>query len=256
MYNKNRSSRVNEKHLEKAVINCFFKHDGNYGRPRIKRALEKEGIVISEGKIASIMKKHGLIAKAGRRRKRKMPKKSDEQYIKENLLLNKDLSKLKRNEVWSSDITEIRIYRKVLYIAGVIDIASKRLLGFHMATHMRQELVHQAIKMAASKIETTDGIIFHSDRGSQYTAKQTQGLLSSLKIIQSMSRPGKPNDNQIIESLWNSIKTEIGAIESLPKKEAIKKIYKYLGEYYNEVRIHSGIGYKTPMEAYNELEEL
>lgn len=255
MYHKNNSNRVKEKEIEQAVISCFHKHNGNYGRPRIKRALEKEGIVISESKVARIMKENGLMAKAGRRRKRRKPKKTEEEILRENLLLNKDLSKLKRNEVWSSDITEIKINGRILYVAGVIDVASRVVLGIYVATHMRQEIVHQAIKMAANKVEDTTGIIFHTDRGSQYTAKKTQQLLEELDMIPSMSRPGKPNDNQTVESLWNSLKTELGSLTKLTKNVAIKKIYNHVTNYYNDVRMHSGIGYRTPMEAYNELSE-
>lgn len=255
MYHKNNNSRAKEKEIEEAVIRCFHKHNGNYGRPRIKRALEKEGIVISESKVARIMKENGLIAKAGRRRKRRKPKKTEEEILRENLLLNKDLSKLKRNEVWSSDITEVKINGRILYIAGVIDVASRVVLGIHVATHMRQEIVHQAIKMASNKVKDTTGIIFHTDRGSQYTAKKTQQLLEDLDMIPSMSRPGKPNDNQTIESLWNSLKTELGTLTKLTKNVAIKKIYNHVTNYYNDIRMHSGIGYRTPMEAYNELPE-
>ena len=255
MYNKTHSSRAKELELEKVVVNCFLKHNGNYGRPRIKAALEKEAINISEGKIARIMKKHGLVAKAGRRRKRNRPKKTEEQYIRENLLLGKDLKSLKRNEVWSTDITEMNIKGSRIYMAGIIDVASKRLVGYHIDTNMRQELVHQAIKMATCKVDNTVGIIFHSDRGSQYTSRKTQEIVKGHNMIQSMSRPSKPNDNQAIESLWNSLKTELDTLSTLSRKEAIAKIFDYVGNYYNEERIHSSIGYNTPDQAYAEMEE-
>lgn len=255
MYNKNNSNRVKEKEVEQAVISCFHKHNGNYGRPRIKRALEKEGIIISEGKVARIMKENGLIAKAGRRRKRRKPKKTEDEILRENLLLNKDLSELRRNEVWSSDITEMKINGRILYVVGVIDVASRAVLGIHVATHMRQEIVHQAIKMAVLKAKDTTGIIFHTDRGSQYTAKKTQQVLEDFKMIPSMSRPGKPNDNQTIESLWNSLKTELGTLTKYSKNIAIKKIYDHVTIYYNYERMHSGIDYRTPIEAYKELPE-
>lgn len=255
MYNKNNNDIAKERELEEAVINCFNEHKGNYGRPRIKRALEKDDIIISESKVARIMKENGLVAKAGRRRKIRRPKKTDEQILRENLLLNKDLTDLKRNEVWSSDITEIKNKGSILYVVAVIDIASRAVLGVHIATNMRQEIVHQAIKMAAHKANGTTGVIFHTDRGSQYTSKKTQQLLEDLDMIPSMSRPGKPNDNQIIESLWNSLKTELESVANFKKNDAIKEIYYQIGDYYNNSRIHSGIAYKTPMEAYKDLPE-
>lgn len=255
MYHKKDSNRAKEKEIEEAVISCFHKHNGNYGRPRIKRALENEGIIISESKVARIMKENGLVAKAGRKRKRRKPKKTDEEILRENLLLDKDLSKLKRNEVWSSDITEMKINGRTLYVAGVIDVASRAVIGIHIATHMRQEIVHQSLKMAAHKVGDTTGIIFHTDRGSQYTSKKTQQILEDLDMIPSMSRPGKPNDNQAIESLWNSLKTELGSLTSLSKTIAMKKIYNHVTNYYNYERMHSGIDYKTPVEAYKALPE-
>lgn len=252
MYNKKGNQIEKEKVLEEHVIQCFHSNNEAYGRPRIKIALADEGVVISESKIARIMKENGLIAKAGRRRKRKKYKKSEEEILKENLLLNKDMRNLKRNEVWSSDITEFKIKSGKIYLAGVIDVASRRLVGFYIASNMRQEIVHQAIKMAISNVRDATGAIFHTDRGSQYTSKMTQKLIVEYKMLGSMSRPGKPNDNQIIESLWNSLKTELGSMTSCSKNDAIDKIYNQLCNYNNK-RIHSGIDYRTPVEAYNNL---
>lgn len=253
LYNLNSDKRVKEREIEKSVINCFHKNEGNYGRPRLKRELTAVGINISEGKIARILKENGLIAKAGRRRKRKKYRKSEEQILQENLLLGKDLNNLKANEVWSSDITEFNTRSGKLYFAGVIDAASRRIMGFHMASNMRQDIVHQAIKMALGNVENPKGILFHSDRGSQYTSNATQKLLKENGMISSMSRPGKPNDNQVIESFWNSIKTEIGSISSYLRSEVISKLYEHVGDYYNNKRIHSGIAYLTPMKAYEAL---
>lgn len=253
MYNLNSDKRVREKDIEKALINCFHKNKGNYGRPRLKKALSDEGINISEGKIARILKENNLIAKAGRTRKPKKYRKSEEQILQENLLLSKDMTNLKVNEVWSSDITEFTTRSGKLYFAGVLDAASRRLMGFHMASNMRQDIVHQAIKMALCNVEDSRGIVFHSDRGSQYTSNATQKLLKDNGIISSMSRPGKPNDNQVIESLWNTMKTEIGSMSSYQRTEATSMLYEHAGNYYNNKRIHSGISYLTPMQAYETL---
>ena len=253
LYNLNSDKRVREKDIEKALINCFHKNKGNYGRPRLKIALSSEGINISEGKIARILKDNNLVAKAGRNRKPKKYRKTEEQILQENLLLNKDMTNLKVNEVWSSDITEFTTRSGKLYLAGVLDAASRRLMGFHTASNMRQDIVHQAIKMALYNVEDPKGIVFHSDRGSQYTSNATQKLLKDNGIISSMSRPGKPNDNQIIESLWNTMKTEIGSMSSYQRTEATSKLYEHAGDYYNNKRIHSGIAYLTPMQAYEIL---
>lgn len=253
LYNLNKENRVKERELETAVINCFNRNKGNYGRPRIKIQLASEGIHISEGKIGRILKENGLIAKAGRRKKQRKYKKTKEEILQENLILNRSLNDLKPDEIWSSDITEIKIRSNKLYLAGIIDVASRKVIGYHIGTNMRQEIVHQAIKMAIHKTTSTEGIIFHSDRGSQYTSIETQKLLKDNGIISSMSRPGIPNDNQIVESLWNSIKTEIGSLTKCRKAEAIVEIHEYISNYYNIKRVHSGIGYLTPVEVYNQL---
>lgn len=253
LYNLNSDKRVREKDIEKALINCFHTNKGNYGRPRLKIALSAEGINISEGKIARILKENNLVAKAGRNRKPKKYRKAEQQILQENLLLSKDMTNLKVNEVWSSDITEFTTRSGKLYLAGVLDAASRRLMGFHIASNIRQDIVHQAIKMALCNIEDPREIVFHSDRGSQYTSNATQKLLKDNGIISSMSRPGKPNDNQVIESLWNTMKTEIGSVSSFQRSEATSKLYEHAGDYYNNKRIHSGISYLTPMQAYETL---
>lgn len=231
--------------IEKEVINCFKKHNGNYGRIRIKKALEEKGIYASETKISRILKENELIAKVGRKRKSKKNKPTDEQYLSENLVKDK-FEETTPNILWCTDLSEMQCKNHKIYVSAIIDVASRRIVSAIVEKHSRQELVQETIKTACCQTKIPVGAIFHSDRGCQYTAKKTKELLEQYGFRISMSRPGTPSDNQPIESFWKTLKTEITDIRHLGYEEAKQEILNYIYLYYNSERLHSGIGYKTP----------
>ncbi len=217
---------------ENAVINCFQKHNRNYGRIRIRKALLNEKIDISEYRIARILKKYGLVAKSGRTGKPKQPKPTEQQYIEENLIKNK-FSISEPNYLWCSDITELNCYRQKIYVCGIIDVATRRLVGWDIAKHQRQDIVQNAFKMAIGRNPNRpNGAVYHSDRGCQYTAKKTKELVEQNGFRKSMSRPGTPSDNQPIESFWKTLEWEMTDISHLPFEEASIKIVEYIEMYY------------------------
>ena len=232
---------------EKAVVKCFQKHHANYGRIRIRKALKLEGITVSEYKIGKILAQNGLIAKSGRRRKRRSNKPTEKQYIEENLILNK--SEITQcNYLWCSDITEL-VYGngKKLYLCGVIDAASRRIVGWAIDRRQTAELVTAALTMAAGRNPVRPaGAIFHSDRGCQYTSHAMKKLVESLGFRKSMSRPGTPHDNQPIESFWHTLEVEMPELRHLNFESACNTIVSYIELYYNPVRLHSGINYLSP----------
>lgn len=230
-----RKAKVKKQKQKNKVINCFKKHKGNYGRIRIRKALLAEGTDISEYKIAKILKKYGLVAKSGRTRRPKQVKPTEKQYIEENLIKDK-FTVREANYLWCSDITELKCNRSKIYLCGIIDVATRRIVGWAIAKHQRQELVQQAIQMAVGRnTKRPDGAIFHSDRGCQYTAKKTKELVEKYGFKKSRSRPSTPSDNQPIESFWH-----------LNFEEATRVIVEYIELYYNSERLHSGIDYFTP----------
>ena len=232
--------------IENAVLHCFEKNRGNYGRIRIRKALMKKGIRVSEYKIARIMKKNELKAKSGRSGRPRKPKPTAEQYIEENLITDK-FSVKEPNALWCSDITELACSKGKLYLCGIIDVATRRLVGWAVARHQRQELVQDCIRMAVGKNPIRpDGAIFHSDRGCQYTAKKTKELVEGLGFRKSMSRPGTPSDNQPIESFWRTLEVEMPDIRHLNFEDACRSIVRYIELYYNSERLHSGLDYHTP----------
>ncbi len=231
---------------EKQVINCFEKHRRNYGRIRIRKELLNNGIDISEYKIARILKAHGLEAKSGRTGKPKKPKQAEAQYIEENLIRDK-FSVTEPNYLWCSDITELRCSRQRIYVCGIIDVATRRLVGWDIAKHQRQDIVQRAFKMAVGRNpKRPDGAVYHSDRGCQYTAKKTKQLVEENGFRKSMSRPGTPSDNQPIESFWRTLESELPDISQLSFDDAARKIVEYIELYYNSERLHSGINYAVP----------
>ena len=231
---------------EKAVIHCFEQHNANYGRIRIRRALAAEGIQISEYRISRILKKNGLVAKAGRKRQYHRKKPTEQQYIEENLIQDK-FSVTQANYLWCSDITELQCKSGKLYVCGIIDVATRRIVGWSVGRNQSQILVQDALRMAAGRNPVIPkGAVYHSDRGSQYTAKRTKQMVEGYGFRKSMSRPGTPSDNQPIESFWHTLETELGSLKTYSYEEAIRKIVEYIELYYNSSRLHSGIAYLIP----------
>ncbi len=236
--------------VEKAVINCFKKHNGNYGRIRIRKELLKQDLVVSEAKISRILKENGLKSKVGRKKKNNKPKLTEEQYISMNLIKDK-FSITEPNMLWCTDLTELKYGKSKLYISAIIDVATRRIVSAMVEKHSRQELVQETITMACEHISIPDGAIFHSDRGCQYTAKKTKELIEYYGFRVSMSRPGTPSDNQPIESFWKTLKTEMPDIRHLSYDEAKQTILEYIYSYYNGERLHSGIGYCVPNSVWS-----
>jgi len=127
---------------EKAVINCFKKHKGNYGRIRIRKELLEEKISVSEYRIARILKKYGLVAKSGRSAKPRPPKPTEQQYVEENLIKDK-FSIIQANYLWCSDITELKCKRSKIYVCGIIDVATRRIVGWSIGKNQSQKLVRK-----------------------------------------------------------------------------------------------------------------
>ena len=242
-----------EKEIEEAVIHCFAKHKGNYGRIRIRKELQKAGQNVSEYRIAKILKKNGLAAKSGRTGRKKKPKPTETQYLEENLIKNKFDVKTP-NYLWCSDITELNCSRTKVYVCGIIDVATRRIVGWSIAKTQTQRLVQDALKMAVGRNpDRPTGAVYHSDRGCQYTAKKTKQMVEAFGFRKSMSRPGTPSDNQPIESFWKTLECEMPDIRHLTFAEASRVIANYIEMYYNSERLHSGINYAIPNQFFTLL---
>lgn len=244
-------ARVKNIDHEETIIHCFNKNKGKYGRIRIKKALERDGIIVSEIKISKVLNKNGLVTKYGRPRKRKAPKKTKAEYTSENLVKKKFEVK-EINKLWCADISEIKYKDGKIYISGVIDVGSRKLVGWDIARHARQSIVQNSIEMAVGRCQPGKELIYHCDRGCQYTANDTKNLLDHYGIKSSMSRPGSPTDNQPIETFWKTLKIEIDDISKMKFDDAKKTIIKFIELEYNSDRLHSALDFKTPNEVWDE----
>ena len=239
-----------EKAIEEAIIHCFKENKERYGRIRIKKALRNKGIAVSERKISRILRENGLEAKSGRSGRRKPAKPKEEQYLEENLIKDK-FSISTPNKLWCSDITVLKCKGCKLYLCGIIDVATRRIVGWAIDKSQTQQLVQDAFMMAVGRNpDIPTGAIFHSDRGTQYTAIKTKEMVEASGFLKSMSRPGTPSDNQPIESFWRTLEVEMPDIRRLNFQEASRAIVSYIELYYNSHRIHSGINYLIPNEVF------
>jgi transposase InsO family protein len=153
------------------------------------------------------------------------------------------------DRIYLSDITYVWTWEGWLYLATVIDLASRRVVGWAMADHMRAELVCDALRMALDARRPEPGLIFHSDRGTQYTSAAFTDLLAEHEIVQSLSRPRQCWDNSVAESFFSSLKLELIDRQSwATRAQARRAIFEYIEGFYNRRRLHSSLGYLTPAE--------
>lgn len=216
---------------------------GVYGSPRVQRALAQEGDAPCRNTVAAVMKAHGI---KGQWRKRRVKTTIPRQAAAADLL-GRGFDAGARDLVWTSDITYISTGEGYLYLAGVMDLFSRRIVGWSMATRLKQQLVIDAVKMAITRRSPAPGLILHSDRGSQYTCGAFRRLLTRHGIRQSMSRSGDCYDNAPTESLWSTLKRELvnpGAFTT--RERARVAIFEYIEVFYNRRRLHSALGYKSP----------
>ncbi len=216
---------------------------GVYGSPRVQRALALEGDAPCRNTVAALMKAHGLRGTARPRRVRTtIPRRAAGAD-----LVGRGFGAGARDLVWTSDITYIPTGEGYLYLAGVMDLFSRRIVGWSMATHLKQQLVLDAVRMALTRRRPAAGLLLHSARGSQYTCEAMGRLLSRHGIRQSMSRSGDCYDNAPTESLWSTLKRELAHPGAFPTRERARAaIFEYIEVFYNRQRLHSALDYKSP----------
>lgn len=223
------------------------KSRGIYGSPRIASELADHGAP-SRNRVARIMRENGLRAKTVKKYRATTNSKHN-LPVAENLL-NQDFRADLPNQKWVSDITYVWTEEGWLYLAGVMDLYNRAIVGFSMATHMKTELVSQALSQAIRRTRATKGLLIHSDRGVQYASKVYQKLLTNHGFICSMSRKGNCYDNAPMESFWGKLKQEwLYDQRFQTRAEARAAIFEYIEIFYNRQRRHSYRGYQAPLAA-------
>ena len=232
-----------------AIRRVHADHRGRYGAPRIQAALRAEGHSVSRGRVERLMRRHGIRA-ISQRRFRVVTTDSNHSLPIADNLLDQTFLATRPNQIWLADITYIPTDEGWLYLATVLDLFSRKVVGWAMRDHMRQELTIAALTMAIQRQRPAPRLIHHSDRGSQYAAGGYRQVLDAANLVQSMSRKGNCWDNAPMESFFHTLKTELVHHAAYATREAAKRdLFAYIEGYYNRLRIHSALGYITPEQA-------
>ena len=217
-----------------------------YGSPRIRSELLKRGVRLNRKTVAKIMRESSIRSKVARRFKVRTTDSNHAHPVASNVLDRKFTAE-KPDAAWACDITYIPTREGWLYLAGVMDLWSRRIVGWSMAENMRVELVNAALEMATTTRTPSKGLIHHSDRGVQYCCGEYRAQLEAWGMIASMSRTGDCYDNAPKESFWATLKKELMSDrEFATREEARAAIFEYIEVFYNRQRIHSSLGYVSP----------
>jgi transposase InsO family protein len=243
--------RVKEdKELILLIKDIFEEGRSNYGSRTIKKKLEQKGCFISRRRVIRLMNQEKLICKT--RRKFKATTDSNHKLPVAPNLLNREFKVDKPNCCYVGDITYIATGEGWLYLATVIDLYSRKIVGWSMADNMKAELVNKALLMAIWQRKPERGLIWHTDRGSQYASNSHLKIIDQHGIKQSMSRKGNCWDNAVAESFFHTLKNElIYQCKFKTREEAKNVIFEYIEVFYNRIRAHSTNNYLSPVEYEN-----
>jgi putative transposase len=221
---------------------------GRYGSPRIHVELKAQGRGVSRGRVERLMRRHGIRAIMARPRRVRTTDSRHDLPIAPNLL-NRNFSAAAPNRVWLTDITYVETDQGWLYLAAVMDLYSRRIVGWAMDDHLRTELPLAALNMAISTRRPGPNLIHHSDRGVQYASAGYRAALPAAGMQPSMSRTADCWDNAPMESFFHTLKTEqVYHQQYATRSQAKSDIFAYIEGFYNRTRRHSSIGYKAPIE--------
>ena len=239
-------------YLSIRIKEIFIENRKVYGYRRIEQSLEKEGIKCNHKRVRRLMKIQGL--KPNQRKKRRVSTTDSKgnKLIFPNLLQNRVAEA--PGEILVSDITYISTTEGWLYLAAVLDLYTREILGYAVDDNMSAELVREALRIALNKIDRKKVKIFHSDRGKQFSAKIVTDLMAANKIMQSMSRKGNCYDNATMESFFHTLKSEwLYLMNTTTKKKTKIRIFDYIETFYNRKRLHSSLNYLSPVEFKKKL---
>ena len=229
--------------LVEQVVAAHRRSRGNYGAPRILAELKAAGVRTSEKRCARLMKQHGI---CGRKRHRRRPRTTDSTHQQPTApnVLALVAEPTAPDQVWVTDITYLETAEGWLYLAAILDVFSRRVVGWACGATLAAMLVTAAWRDAVARRQPSPGLLHHSDRGSQYVDGDYVAELARRGIARSMSRKGNCYDNAAMESFWSTLKTETGLDSSVPttRRQAELAVFDYIETFYNPTRRHSSLG--------------
>ena len=229
------------------IRRIFIESRKNYGSPRIYQQLKAEGIQCSRHRVARFMRDDGIIAR--KRRKYKKPVSKQRIQPIANNVLNREFKVKNKNSVWVCDVSYFWTRNGWVHLAIVMDLFSRKIIGWSMGKRVDKELTQSALKMALANREPDYTVLHHSDQGAEYTNKDYQALLNENQMGISMSRKANCYDNAVAESFFKTIKSELTRKQRFKTQDEAKSaIFEYIEIFYNRKRLHSTLGYLSPME--------
>jgi transposase InsO family protein len=239
---------VRDRTLGERIVAIHERSRKTYGAPRVHAELANEGVATAKKRVARLMAERGIAGRHKRRFKRTTIADPNSRTTAVDLLQrNFSPEAIELDRIYVGDITYVRTWEGWLYLATVLDLASRRVVGWAMADHMRTDLVTDALQMAIEQRRPQPGLIFHADRGSQYTSNAFTKLLEDNKFRQSLSRPGQCWDNAVAESFFSTLKTELIYREVMSSRNTARRaIFEFIEVFYNRQRLHSSLGYVSP----------
>jgi transposase InsO family protein len=242
----------NQKFLEH-IREAHRKSRRLYGSPRITAELNEQGLRCGKNRVARLMRDNAIRAEVKKKRFRRTTDSRHNYALAANLLVDR-----KQTEgVWASDITFVPTSEGWLYVAAVMNVKSRKIIGLSMSKQLSQEITSAALKDAVTRQKPSEGLIHHSDRGRQYASYVYQELLKEYGMTASMSRKGNCYDNAYMESFFGTLKAELVHGERYCSRlEARLSIFEYVEVFYNRKRRHSALGYKSPVQYEQALNEI
>ena len=238
---------IENRKLKIAIEKIHIASRSTYGRRRVHHTVLHQGLRFGQNRVAKMMKKMGLRG-IGKRKFKVTTNSEYTRFVAPNLICQ-DFKSYTQDTLWCSDITYIRTREGWLYLSIVLDTFSRAIIGWSIDSRIDAELVINSIQMAQQGQKNPTGVIFHSDRGSQYGSKKVRDHLKISGFYQSMSSTGKCYDNAISETFFASLKKElIHRCDFFTRKEAQTAIFQYIESFYNRIRRHSSLGYLSPLE--------
>lgn len=241
------ASEKDDTDLKIVLQSEFEKSRASYGTRRLKAALLGRDRTVSRRRIGRLMREAGLTCKTKRKFKATTNSRHDQPIAPNHL--DRQFAVDQPDQVYAGDITYIPTQEGWLYLAVVIDLYSRQVVGWSMAKHMRTQLVNDALSMAIWKRKPPKGLLWHTDRGSQYASESHRALLAQHGIRQSMSRKGNCWDNAVSESFFHTLKTELIHQQTYQTRDQARQaVFEYIEVFYNRDRLHSANGYMSPVD--------
>ena len=236
-----------DKELLRNIEHAYTQSRRAYGSPRIYEQLKQEGIKCGRHRIARIMRENAIVAQRQRQYKRATETRHG-RNISENIL-NQNFHVEQPNKVWASDMSVFWTGSGWIYLAIVMDLYSRRIVGWAMKNRMTEELTINALNMAINRRIISNGMIHHSDQGSQYASNRYRDVIKKYGFVSSISRKGNCYDNAVVESFFKTIKAELAREHRFKtREEARTAIFEYIEAFYNRKRLHSGLRYLSPVD--------